>query len=171
MRPHAPEQPTHYQVLGVEPGATTEQIRGAYRRLAKQLHPDTDPTAGSEARFATIARAYEVLSDRRSRSDYDAQLRRESERPEPDPDELRPHFHWQNVAAPRTGTAAAPSGAGAPERTDFDTLYDTFFGSARSARRRDHADRPEPDQTGAAPTRSDRSKEQASAPRARKRRS
>ncbi len=62
----------HYQVLGVSPQATAEEIKRAYRRRARELHPDAnpdDPTA--EARFKELARAYEVLSDPQRRQTYD----------------------------------------------------------------------------------------------------
>lgn len=139
------EQPTHYQVLGIPPSAVPAEIRAVYRALAKKLHPDADSSAGSEARFASIARAYEVLIEEKSRRAYDAQLQREAERQRRMRNgvDLRPHFHWQNIAAPQgsatdqsTHEGSTPEGfrsgvneARAGARSDFDTLYDTFFGS------------------------------------------
>jgi molecular chaperone DnaJ len=62
-----------YQILGLEPGATFEEIRAAYRNLARQVHPDI---AGqdSSTRFIRINRAYQTLIDARRRSDYDRLL-------------------------------------------------------------------------------------------------
>lgn len=62
----------HYEVLGVSRGATADEIKRAFRRLARELHPDTNPDAGAEARFKEIAHAYEVLSDPERRQRYDA---------------------------------------------------------------------------------------------------
>lgn len=62
----------YYDLLGVDRDASTEDIKRAYRRLARQLHPDAnpdDPTA--EARFKEIAVAYETLSDPERRRRYD----------------------------------------------------------------------------------------------------
>jgi len=61
----------YYQVLGVPRGASTEEIRKAYRRLAFQCHPDRNHEAGAEARFKEISEAYETLGDTRKRARYD----------------------------------------------------------------------------------------------------
>ena len=60
-----------YQVLGVRSGAADEEIKAAFRHLAKQLHPDLHPAdAGADQRFQEIVRAYETLSAPQSRSAY-----------------------------------------------------------------------------------------------------
>ncbi len=62
----------HYQVLGVPRTASADEIKRAYRTLARQNHPDANPDdPEAEARFKEIARAYEVLSDPERRSRYD----------------------------------------------------------------------------------------------------
>lgn len=60
-----------YEVLGVEPTASVEQIRKAYRSLARRFHPDMNPDQESEERFKTINDAYSVLSKPESRDLYD----------------------------------------------------------------------------------------------------
>src|SRR5262245_48544595 len=62
-----------YQVLGVLPGAPAEEVKRAFRRLAKQLHPDLHPNdANADRAFRDITRAYQTLSDPRLREAYDA---------------------------------------------------------------------------------------------------
>jgi molecular chaperone DnaJ len=61
----------HYQVLGVSRDAAPDEIKRAYRQLARQLHPDTNPDPSAEARFKEVALAYEVLSDPQRRQQYD----------------------------------------------------------------------------------------------------
>jgi molecular chaperone DnaJ len=59
----------YYQVLGLTSSATDKEITRAYRKLAKQSHPDTNP--GSEERFKAISSAYDVLGDEPKRKEYD----------------------------------------------------------------------------------------------------
>ena len=60
-----------YEILGIARGASSEDIKRAYRQLARQYHPDANPDPGSEARFKEISAAYEVLSDPVKRERYD----------------------------------------------------------------------------------------------------
>ncbi len=59
----------YYKVLGVSDTATDKEIGKAYRKLAKQYHPDANP--GSEDRFKEISAAYDVLGDAAKRKEYD----------------------------------------------------------------------------------------------------
>jgi molecular chaperone DnaJ len=61
----------HYEVLGVDRDATTDQIKKAYRRLARELHPDVNPGADASERFKLVTHAYDVLSDPKQRQQYD----------------------------------------------------------------------------------------------------
>jgi len=61
-----------YRELGVASGATQDEIKKAYRKLARELHPDANPgDAKAEARFKSVSEAYGVLSDEKKRKEYD----------------------------------------------------------------------------------------------------
>jgi molecular chaperone DnaJ len=61
----------YYRLLGVDPGASPEEIRTAYRRLAHMTHPDTARGSDTGLCFHHVRRAYEVLSDPVERQQYD----------------------------------------------------------------------------------------------------
>ncbi|KAL0464051.1 UNVERIFIED_CONTAM: Chaperone protein dnaJ A6, chloroplastic [Sesamum latifolium] len=64
-------EPDYYSVLNVSRNATLQEIKAAYRSLARKYHPDMNKRPGSEEKFKEIAAAYEVLSDTEKRSLYD----------------------------------------------------------------------------------------------------
>lgn len=60
-----------YEILGIQRTATQEDIKKAYRRLARELHPDSSGDPGTEERFKEVTAAYEILSDPARRQQYD----------------------------------------------------------------------------------------------------
>ncbi len=63
-----------YNILGVSPTATSEEIKKAYRSLAMRHHPDRSAHSGAESRFNAINAAYELLSDPQKRASYNQSL-------------------------------------------------------------------------------------------------
>lgn len=92
----------YYEILGVSRDADKEEIKRAYRRLARKYHPDVNKESGAEERFKEINRAYEILSEPETRARYD-----------------------------RFGEAGVASGAGAgyPDFGDmgFADIFESFF--------------------------------------------
>ena len=82
---------SYFAILGISPNATVDEIRSAYRQLAKEFHPDH--YAGGSARFQDIQEAYTVLGNRRRRREYEQSIRKVSKKttlrpsryPEPEP--------------------------------------------------------------------------------------
>ena len=62
----------YYELLGVDRGASSDDLKRAYRQLARQYHPDANPNdEEAEAKFKEISEAYAVLSDNDARARYD----------------------------------------------------------------------------------------------------
>ena len=58
----------YYQTLGVKQGASDDEIKAAYRKLARKYHPDKNKEAGAEDKFKAISEAYEFLHDKQKRA-------------------------------------------------------------------------------------------------------
>lgn len=115
-----------YEVLGVKPTATADEIRKAYRKLAKQLHPDLNPgKPEAEARFKSVSAAYDLLSDPEKRGRYDRGEIDES-------GAEKPRYSYRPHAEGAEGWRYQPEG-----EMDLSDLEDLFaaFGSGGGARR------------------------------------
>src|SRR5512136_2106821 len=64
-------QRDYYEILGIPRTATPDEIKAAFRKLARQYHPDVSQETNAEAHFKEINEAYQVLSDEQKRAAYD----------------------------------------------------------------------------------------------------
>ncbi|MBC7518825.1 MAG: molecular chaperone DnaJ [Microbacteriaceae bacterium] len=88
----------HYETLGVAREATPDEIKKAYRRLARELHPDVNSTPDASEKFKLVTHAYDVLSDAKQRQNYDL------------------------------GPQAGFGGGGSQNFGGFGDIFETFFG-------------------------------------------
>jgi DnaJ-class molecular chaperone len=118
---------TPYEVLGVKPTATADEIRKAYRKLAKEFHPDLNPgKPAAEARFKAVSAAYDILSDPEKRGRYDRGEIDES-------GAERPHYSYRPHAEGAQGWKYQPQGE--MDIGDLDDLFEMFGrGGARGGR-------------------------------------
>lgn len=66
---------SHYEILGITPTATTVEVKEAYRRLSKVLHPDKNVLPNADEAFKVVSNAYQLLQDASSRREYDQEQR------------------------------------------------------------------------------------------------
>ena len=142
-----------YEILGVGRDASTEDIRTAYRRLAREFHPDVNDDPEAEQRFKEVAGAYEILSDADKRARYDAYGHGgPMETPFGDITDLFEAFFGTGTFGRRRGGRRSRSQPGEDLFVDL-SLAVQGGGVRRSARGRDRTDadlRPVPGQRRAA---------------------
>ncbi len=120
----------YYDVLGVSRDASAEDIKRAYRKLARKYHPDVSTEADAEARFKELGEAYETLKDPEKRTAYD-QLGEGYRHGE----DFRPPPGWQPGGGdPRGGFA----GSGFDDAEAFSDFFESLFGARRGARPGQH---------------------------------
>ncbi|MFZ1991921.1 MAG: J domain-containing protein [Alphaproteobacteria bacterium] len=119
-----------YKVLGVQRTATQDELRKAYRKLAKQYHPDVNPDdKAAEENFKAVTAAYDLLSDEKKRAQFDAGAIDASGQPRMDR-----QFEWAFNDQPQGG---GPGGPRNPrEFEDMGDIFSEFFGGYRQARGR-----------------------------------
>ncbi len=122
----------YYDVLGVAKNAPEKEIKSAYRRLAKKLHPDANPSdpKKAEERFKEISEAYEVVGDSEKRKKYDA-LGSNWEQAAQQAEAQRRYRESQQQQAGgfRSGGGGDPF-AGAGGASGFSDFFDSFFSGA-----------------------------------------
>lgn len=140
------KQQDHYQTLGIDRKSTGDDIRKAYRRLARKYHPDLNPgDKASEDKFKKLQEAYDILSDDSKRAMYDQYGFYSEQGPPPGGRPGGPGqsggfgfggFDFSDGFGGHAGAAGAgPGAAGARSQNDggFRDLFSNFFGGRQSA--------------------------------------
>lgn len=116
----------YYETLGVQRTASADEIKAAYRKLARRYHPDVSKESDAEERFKQLGEAYEVLKDSEKRAAYD-QLGANWKAGQ----DFRPPPGWDRQARGFRGFGGGGAGAGGPDAfSDF--FSELFGGAARS---------------------------------------
>ncbi len=121
----AEQKRDYYEVLGVSKGASEAEIKKAYRKLAKENHPDLHPgDKEAEARFKEVNEAYEVLSDADKKARYDQYGHAG----------VDPNFG--------AGGGYGGYGGGSFDFGDLGDIFGSFFGGGFGGRQQDQSQRP-----------------------------
>ena len=113
----------YYAALGVERGASQDEIKRAFRKLARKFHPDVSKEPQAEARFKEVAEAYEALGDPEKRAAYDDIGKRY-----PRGQDFNPPPGWDS------GFEFSGRDGGAGDAADFSDFFESLFGrQARAA--------------------------------------
>jgi len=114
-------QTDYYQLLGVARDASPEEIKRAYRKLAKQYHPDVNEGVHNEEKFKAIGEAYDVLKDPEKRQAYDQYGE-----------------YWKQANAAGAGGSGFGANAGGGAQADFGQIFEEMFGASRRGQRQRH---------------------------------
>lgn len=106
-----------YEILGINKNASADEIKSAYRKLAKKYHPDLNKESGAEEKFKEVQEAYDVLSDNDKKAKYD-------------------QFGWA-AFDPNAGGFNG-GGAGFGDFGDINDIFDAFFGGGRRSSRQNN---------------------------------
>jgi len=117
------EYKDYYKILGVERGATQDEIKRAYRKQARSFHPDVNKEADAEAKFKDAGEAYEVLKDPEKRAAYD-ELGANWKQGQ----DFRPPPNWD------AGFEFSGGGYTQADASQFSDFFEQMFGGMRGAR-------------------------------------
>jgi len=117
----------YYKTLGVKQGAGDDEIKAAYRKLARKYHPDKNKEAGAEDKFKAISEAYEVLHDKQKRAAYDNLRAGGGYRAG---DNFRPPPGWQQQAP---GGFEFRDFGGSDDAGGFSDFFESLFGGRGGA--------------------------------------
>ena len=125
------EYKDYYKILGVDRDATEAKIKSAYRKLARQYHPDVNKSPDAVSKFKDINEAYEVLSDKEKKSRYDSLGANWQQGANFTPPPGFEGFNFNNF---NQGGFSQAFGGGADFSDFFSSIFGDFMGGARGQR-------------------------------------
>lgn len=140
----------YYDILGVGRQASADEVKAAYRKLARQLHPDVNKAADAQRTFTEVQQAYDVLSDEKKRGIYDRFGHAAFESGAAEQAASRaassggPHYSWSNVGG---GGGAADASSMGFDPDDLGSIFESMFGGGpargggSTSRRKSHGKR------------------------------
>lgn len=125
-----------YEVLGVARGASADELKKAYRRLAKKFHPDVNPgDKGAEEKFKEVSAAFEVLGDEKKRAMYD-EFGADAAKLGFDPEKAKQYRAYRQQAAGAPGGMNFDFGDVGEGGFDFGDIFGDIFGRTSGGQRR-----------------------------------
>jgi curved DNA-binding protein len=115
----------YYETIGVARNASHDEIRKAYRKLARKYHPDVNKNPGAENKFKEAAEAYEVLGDAEKRKKYD-ELGQNWKQGQ----EFQPPPGWENAHFEFNGRPESAGGFAPEDLGGFSDFFETLFGGS-----------------------------------------
>jgi len=116
-----------YRILGVSRTASDDEIKKAYRRLAREYHPDRNQSPEAESKFKAISAAFAVLGDAKKKSAYD-EFGPDGLRDGFDPDAARNYQQWAGRFGQGVGGGFQPGNGGFGGFGDFEDILGSLFG-------------------------------------------
>ncbi|HLP84144.1 MAG TPA: DnaJ C-terminal domain-containing protein [Phycisphaerales bacterium] len=121
----------HYATLGVSRSASADDIKSAYRKLARQLHPDVNKAPDAQKKFAAVQQAYEVLSDTEKRKLYDTYGDAAFAQGGPGSASAQQRAQWGGGQWSSAGSArGGRNHAGDIDAEDLGSIFESIFGGA-----------------------------------------
>ena len=121
----------YYEILGVSKTATQDEIKSAFRKLAKKYHPDINKEPGAEEKFKEIGEAYRILSDKQKRKEYDAGAAQKEQK-------SAAGRNSAGTCRNGAGTGRKNTGGGTIDPGDIEKEFERFFSMGKQSEKKEN---------------------------------